>query len=343
LKITDFTIKDIAKHAEVSTATVSRALNDSGYVGTKTKERVIRIAKEMNYVPNIIAKNLSKNESNVIGVVVPEITNPFFGEVIRGLNSVADQNNLSIILYNTDEELQKELRYLKLLKEQRIKGLILTSACEDENFNSKYLKSLQELAIPIVLMDRDVKYSNFDAVFFDDIQGAYMGVDALIKAGHRKIAVLCGPTVMRPGRNRLRGYKKAFHMNNITINEDYIIYGDYSIESGYRETKELLQMKEPPTAIFATNNMVCLGCLKALCELGLRIPQDMALVGFDQIEVLDILNLNISVVYKDTEKMGRTAMILLLEKLSFKEGEQHTRRIILPTEIKLRGSERFMI
>jgi LacI family transcriptional regulator len=339
LKVTDFTIKDIAKRAEVSTATVSRALNNSGYVGIKTKEKIRSIAKELNYVPNVMARNLSKSESNVVGVVVPEITNPFFGEVIKGITSTADKNNLSIILYSTDEAVHKELRCLQLLKEQRVQGLVLTTSCEDENFNSMHLKALQDLGIPIVLMDRDVKYSNFDAVFFDDIHGAYLGVDALIKAGHRKIAALSGPTVMRPGRDRLRGYKKAFFMNNIPLDESYIFYGEHNMESGYKETKEILQMKEPPTAIFATNNMVCLGCMKALCELGIRIPQDIALVGFDQIETFDILNLKISVVFKDTEKMGKTAMELLLEKLNDKEGERHTKRVILPTEIKLKGSE----
>lgn len=338
----DFTIKDIAKRAEVSTATVSRALNGSGYVDIKTKEKVRRVAKELNYVPNIMARNLSKSESNVIGVVVPEITNPFFGEVIKGITSVADKNNLCIILYNTDEEVQKELRCLNLLKEQRVKGLILTSSCEDKNFNCRYLSALQDLRIPIVLMDRDVKYSNFDAVFFDDIQGAYMGVDALMKEGHRKIAALCGPTVMRPGRDRLRGYKKAFFMNNIPIDNRYIFYGEHTIDSGYRTTKEFLQKDERPTAIFATNNMVCLGCMKALGEMGIKIPQDIALVGFDQIEMFEILNLNISVVFKDTVKMGETTMSLLLEKLNNKDETLHTKRITLPTEIKLKGSEKYI-
>lgn len=342
MKITDFTIKDIAKRAEVSTATVSRALNDSGYVGSQTREKIKKIADELKYVPNVMARNLSKSESSAIAVVVPEITNPFFGEVIKGITSVADKSNLNVFLYNTNEDEQKELRCLQLLKEQRVKGLILTTSYEDETFNGKYLKVLQELGIPIVLMDRDVKYSNFDAVFFDDIHGAYSGVDALLKEGHRKIAALCGPTVMRPGRDRLRGFKKAFSMNNIEIDEKYIFLGEHNMDSGYRETKEILQMKEPPTAIFATNNMVCLGCLKALYELKVRIPQDIALVGFDQIEVFDILNLNISVVFKDSEKMGKTAMSLLLEKLNNKEGEPHTKRVTLPTEIKLKGSEKLM-
>jgi LacI family transcriptional regulator len=337
----DFTIKDIAKRAEVSTATVSRALNDSGYVGTKTKEKVKGIARELNYVPNIVARNLSKSESNAVGVVVPEIANPFFGEVIMGITLVADKNNLSIILYNTGEEVQKELRCLNLLKEQRVKGLILTSSCADDNFNSEYLKALQDLRIPIILMDRDVKYSNFDAVFFDDIQGAYMGVDALLKEGHRRIAALCGPTTMRPGRDRLKGYKKAFFMNNIPIDDRYIFYGEHNLDSGYRTTKEFLGMDEPPTAIFATNNMVCLGCMKALSELGIKIPRDIALVGFDQIELFDILNLNISVVYKDTVRMGETAMGLLLDKLNNEEETPQTKRIILPTEIKLKGSEKY--
>lgn len=342
MKIVDFTIKDIARLAQVSTATVSRALNDTGYVGVTTKEKIKGIAKELNYVPNVMARNLSKSESNAIAVVVPEITNPFFGEVVKGINAVADKNDLSILLYSTGEEVRKELRCLQLLKELRVKGLILVSSCEDEHFNSEYLKALQDLGIPIVLMDRDVKYSNFDAVFFDDIQGAFMGVDALIKAGHKKIAALCGPTVMRPGRDRLRGYKKAFFMNNIDLDESYIYFGEHNLESGFKETKQILQMREPPTAIFATNNMVCLGCMQALCDLGLKIPQDIALVGFDQIEVFDILNLNISVVYKDSEEMGRTAMNLLLKKIVNKAEALHTQRIILPTEIRLKGSERLL-
>lgn len=336
------TIKDIAKKAEVSTATVSRALNDTGYVGTKTKEKIKRIATELNYVPNVVARNLSKSESSAIGVVVPEIANPFFGDVIKGITSVADANNLSITLYSTDEDVDKELRYINLLSEQRVKGLILVSSCEDEHFNSNYLKALLETRIPIVLMDRDVKYSNFDAVFFDDIQGAYMGVDALIKAGHRKIAALCGPTVMRPGRDRLRGYKKAFFMNDIPIDDRYIFYGKHNKESGYLETKEIMSMEDPATAIFATNNMVCMGCMKALSEMGIKIPQDIALVGFDQIEMFDILNMNISVIYKDTEKMGRTVMELLIEKLEDKSDIANTKRVILPTELRLKGSEKYV-
>lgn len=338
----DSTIKDIARLAEVSIATVSRALNDSGYVGSQTKEKIIKAAKELNYVPNIVARNLSKSESNAIGVVVPEIANPFFGDVIKGISSIADRNNLSVILYNTDEELIKEQRCLNLLKEQRVKGLILCTAHEDEHFNAKFLGSLQELRIPIVLLDRDVKYSNFDAVFFDDIQGAFMGVDALIKEGHRHIAALCGPTVMRPGRDRFRGYKKAFSMNNLSLDENYVYFGEHTIEGGYTGTMSFLRMKEPPTAIFATNNMVCLGCMKALNELGVKIPEDISLVGFDQIEIFEILNLKISVVYKNAINMGEAATELLLEKLANKEGISHSKRITLPTELRLRGSEKYI-
>ena len=335
------TIKDIARKAGVSQATVSRVLNNSGYVKEETRQTIEKVIEELNYTPNAVARSLSKSETNVIGVVVPDINNPFFGEVIKGISMVADSQNLNIILCDTNENMEKEIKSLKMLKEQRIKGIIITPTSDTNEFNSEYLLALENLGIPIVLVDRDVKYSNFDAVFIDNIKGTFDATEALIKEGHKKIAIIAGPTTSKPGRDRLRGYKKALTMNNMKLDENYIFYGDFKIGSGYECTKKIVSMKDRPTAILVCNNMMNLGCIKALNEMNIRIPDDMALIGFDEIEMIDVLGINISVVSRPTTEMGKTAAEILIKKLNGEE-KQRTERVILPPTLLLKGSEKLI-
>jgi LacI family transcriptional regulator len=325
----------------VSLATVSRVLNSSGYVKEETKEIVMQAMKELNYTPSAIARSLSKNEPNVIGIVVPDINNPFFGQVIKGISALADKNNLNIIFCDADENMNKEIRALHMLKQQRIRGLIITPTSDQNEFNGEYLALLESLNVPVVLIDRDVKYSDFDGVFLDSIKGAYEAVECFIQRGHRKIAIIAGPTTSKPGRDRLRGYKKALTMNRIPIDENYIFYGDFKLQSGYDITKKILALKDRPTAIFVSNNMMNLGCIKALKEEGINIPKDMALIGFDEIELLDILGMNISIVSRPMAKMGESAMEILLERLNEKQKkQQQCKRIILSPELVLKGSEK---
>ncbi|WP_035294186.1 LacI family DNA-binding transcriptional regulator [Clostridium sp. KNHs214] len=334
------TIKHIADKAGVSLATVSRVLNDSGYVKEETRKKVVQAIKELNYTPSAIARSLTKKKTNVIGVVVPDINNPHFGELIKGISKVVDAANLNMILCDTDESPDKELKALQLLREQRIEGIIVSPTSNENDFNSECLNTLENLGIPIVLLDGDVKYSNFSGVFVDNIKGAYEGTAALIKEGHNRIAIITGRINSKPAKDRLIGYKKALAANNIDIREEYIFYGDYKEESGYKLTKEILNMKERPTAIFSSNNMMTLGCIKALNEHGISIPKDMAMVAFDELKVLNILGMNISFISTPTEEMGRTAMELLLENLKDKEKTQ-VNRITLHPKLLLKGSERF--
>ncbi|MCT4543422.1 MAG: LacI family transcriptional regulator [Vallitalea sp.] len=338
------TIKDIANKANVSSTTVSRVLNNNGYVKDETRKIILDTIKEMNYVPNAIARSLSKCQTNIIGVMVPDLSNPFFSEVVKGISVVADKNDLNIILCDTNENLlDKEIKYLKMLKEQRIRGLIITPTSEDNKYNSEYLTLLEGLGIPIVLVDRDVKHSSFDGVFVDNIKGSFDGTEALIKAGHKKIAIIAGPTTSKPGRDRLRGYKKALLKYNIPIKDEYIVFGDFKMESGYDITKNLLKMEVPPTAIFASNNMMTLGCLKALGHANIRVPEDIAVLGFDEIEDLNILDLNISVVSRPTFKMGRIAMEILREKIEVNPTKNisASQRLTLTPKLVLKGSERY--
>ncbi|GMQ63698.1 LacI family DNA-binding transcriptional regulator [Vallitalea maricola] len=339
--IAPITISDIAKKSKVSVATVSRVLNDSDKVKEQTKEKVLKAINELNYAPSDIARSLSRNITNTIGVVVPDINNPFFGQVIKGISSVTDKNDLYMLLCDTDENEEKEMKFIEMLKRQRIRGLIITPTADNDKFNAKYLSILENLNVPVVLLDRDVKYSKFDGVFLDSISGTYDAIECFIKEGHRKIAIISGPLSSKPGRDRLRGYKKALTMNGIEIDDRYIFYGDFRLESGYELSQEILKMEDPPTAIFVSNNMMNLGCIKALTEANVRIPEDMALIGFDEIELLNIMNMDISVVSRPTAQMGEVAMKILLDRLNEQKiDNQDTKRIILLPTLILRGSEK---
>lgn len=339
------TINDIAKKAGVSMATVSRVLNDSGYVGQETRLKVEKAIIDLNYIPNAAARSLSKRETNVIGVLIPELGNPFFSEILEGISEETDQKNLNVILCNSDNNLEKEKRELLMLREQRIKGLILTPTpvCDNSQELYDFIKLVESLHIPVVLVDREVKYSDWDGVFLDNLKGAYEGVSALIKEGHRKIAILTGDQNLKIGRERLRGYKKALAMHDIPLNSKYIYYGDFTFESGYSGAQKILKMKEGerPTAIFVSNNMMNLGCLKFLFSKNIRIPEDMGIVAFDAIQELDIFNFNISVIARDTKQMGRIAMGLLLDRIQ-NGSDSGTKRIIISPELILKGSEKMI-
>ncbi len=334
------TIKDIAAKAGVSSATVSRVINDSGPVSEETRKLVLDIIEELNYIPNAVARSLSKNETNIIGVVVPDINNPFFGEVIKGVTLVAEKNDLNIILCNTNENVDTEKKYLQMLKGQRIKGIIITPTSDKNEFNSEYLSLLESMGIPIVLIDRDVKYSNFDGVFLDNVQGAFDGVQAFIKEGHKDIAIIAGPKTSKPGRDRYRGYKKAMAIHKIPIKEEYVFFGDFKLNSGYEITKQIINMENPPTAIFTCNNMMTLGCIKALRENSINIPRDMAIIGFDEIETLNVLGIPISVISRPTFEMGSIAADMLIEKLNKSTKQDRTNRLTLMPKLLLKGSEK---
>lgn len=335
------TIDDIAKAAGVSRATVSRVLNDSGYVKEETRQKVLKAIKDLNYTPSAIARSLSKKKTNTIGVVVPEINNPFFGEIIKGISEVADENNLNLILCNTDEDVEKELKALKLLKEQRIEGILITPTSTDNDYNSEYLWTIENIGIPVVLIDGHVKYSNFNGVFVDHIKGAYDAVKTLIDEGHEKIAIITGRLNSRPAKERLVGYKKALTMHNIPIREEYIFYGDYTHEKAYEITKEILRMDDRPTAIFVSSNMMVLGCIKAFNEENVQVPTDMAIIGFDKAEVLNIIGMNISFINGPTFEMGRIAMKMLIDILNSSRNTG-TKTINLLPELVLQGSEKYV-
>ena len=261
------TIDDIAKQAGVSSATISRVLNNSSYVKDETKEKVLKVIEEMNYVPSAIARSLSKRETNTIGIIVPDITNSYFGEIIKGISKVAEEVGLNIILFNTNNDVKSEIKALDEVKKHRLKGVIMTPGFGDTEFQDIFTDMINSINIPIVLVSADLNYIDLNGVFVDDIKGGYDATNLLINKGHNKIGIITGIISSSSAVNRLNGYKKALIENNISIMDHYIKEGKFNLDKAYEITKEFLDMTNPPTAIISCSNRMTLGVIKALIKL----------------------------------------------------------------------------
>jgi LacI family transcriptional regulator len=335
--------KDIASKAGVSVATVSRVMNQSGYVKDETKKIVLKAFNELVNDDKVLSTSISTNKPNIIGVVVPDISNPFFGEVIKGISETADKHNASLLVGNTEEEIDKEIKYLDIFKSHNIMGMIITPKSDQVDYNTKYLYQLESLGVPIVLLDRGLNLSHYNSVFVNNTSGAFSAVNALIEEGHEDIAIISGPMSSKPGRERFYGYENALRVNQIPKKEEYILHGDFRLDSGYKLTKQILKLKKKPTAIFAANNMMALGSVKALIEEGVKIPEDMAFISFDDVEMFEIMNLNISTVSRPTVKMGEVAAEMLFDLIAKKQVRPDSiNEVLLETKLVLRGSEKLI-
>lgn len=333
------TISDIAKKAGVSAATVSRVLNDSGYVKESTRKKVEAAIEEMNFTPSAIARSLSKSESNIIGVIVPDITNAYFGEVIKGISEVAEKNDLNIILFNTDNYLEKEVRALNILKEQRIKGIIMTPGFGEETDNKEYIETINKLNIPIALVSADLKFKKLSGIFVDNVQGGFSATNVLIAQGHTKIGIMTGILSSEPAADRLVGYKKALKNGNIEINDKYILNGNFSMQAAYELTKKLLKEKDKPTALVICSNRMTAGVVKALKENNKSIPEDLAIVAFDKVDLLDVLGINITYIDECPIELGRSSMKLLCDIFN-DSADESERRIVVAPKLISKGSEK---
>ena len=336
-------IKSIAKLSGVSTATVSRVLNDSPYVSDKTRKKVLKVIEENDYVPNNIARNLHQQFSNKIGVIVADITNEFFSNAINGISKVMDENGFQVLFYNTDENLKKESKALYSIFEERLSGLIISPvSSKDKDTLGKLKKLTMKMNIPVVLLDRDIEGINLDAVFVDNGYGSKRAVNALIKEGHKDIAIITGPITSTPGNYRYRGYIDALRENKIPIREEYIVSGDFKVSMAYEQTKHLLNLDNPPTAIFLSNNMTTLGALKYLKEKNYKIGEDISIIGFDEINPFKVIDYSFSYVGRDAEEQGKIAAKVLLDRIDKKNKgiEYKTKRIVLDCYLSLNGSDK---
>lgn len=331
------TIWDVARLAQVSISTVSRVQSGSASVKPETRDRVLQAFRQLDYEPDAIARSMVKKTTHSIGVVIPDITNPFFPSVIKGIEELARKLGYSSILCNTDESPEEEEKAIRILRQKRVDGLIITTADEQ----GLHIRKVAGDGLPVVLVDRRVAGSNLDAVMIDNVLGAYQAARHLILQGHKQIGVIAGPQNITPGRERLKGFQKALREYGVQLEGQYTKIGDFREESGYTLGRQLLEMPRRPTAIFSCNNLMTIGLLRAILESGLRIGTEIAMVGFDDIEVATMLNPPITVVTRPMYKMGSLAFELLNERIEG-TGPAQGRTVVLVPELVVRGSCRMV-
>ena len=336
------TIKDIAHISGVAPSTVSRAINNSGYVSEETRSRIMKTIEKCGYSPSAIAVSLSKNKTRTIGVVVPDICNSFFSEVFYAASKRAEEENYRLILCNTDDNVGLEARALQDMLSYRVSGIIMTPVSDKDGANVELLKNIQNSGVSVVFVDREMRGINCDGVFIDNERSSYEAASLLLNEGHRKIAIIAGPQDTVPGRERMRGFMEAMQQYKVVPEEKYTVIADFKDKSSYTATRELLNSADPPTAIFTCNNLMTIGCLRAIIACGKKVPDDIALVGFDDVELLDVLGYNLSLVSRATSEMGTVAAKLLLDRIEGRNDPSVCQRIVLQSHLKICGSEKLV-
>ncbi len=330
------TIHDVAKKAGVAPITVSRVINNSGYVSEKVRNRVNQAVDELGYVPNILARSLKSKRTNTIALVFTDITNPFFNFMARGVEDSASDAGYNVIFCNTDESSDQESKYVKLLLQKQVDGILLVPA--DTRSNS--IQLIQDQKTPLVVIDRCVSNKNVDIVRGDSEGGAYLLTKHLIDLGHRRITLFSGPEAVSTSQDRVKGYKRAMENHGLSKFVD-CYYGKFSRQSGIDLTKSIFSKENSPkpTAIFAANNLISVGILAELRNLGIKVPQDVAVCSFDGIpENLTVIPF-LTNVAQPAYKMGQKATEILISRIKEKpEPSTDFEEIIFPVELTIRES-----
>ncbi|NRY51446.1 LacI family DNA-binding transcriptional regulator [Clostridium beijerinckii] len=325
------TIKDIAKLANVSHTTVSRALNNSPYINEETKVKIIALAKELNYVPNYSAKSLVLLKSYVIGVFFSSISegtsDTFFHEIIRGVNNVIDKE-YNLVVRGIDD-----YQYSHLIDNRNFDGIIVVSQSKNDD---EFIQTILEKNIPTVVINRYIENEGLVNIMSDDTKGVYDAVTYFIENDHRKIALLQGNKEFESTVYRKRGYIRALEDNNIPINEEYILSGRYDLKSGYENMKKLLKLENVPTAVFCANDDIGVGAMKAIFEAGLKVPEDISIIGFDDSNFCNYVTPPLTSVRKDSLAMSEYGGKNLLNLIKNKEVDKE--KVYIQSQLVVRKS-----
>ena len=325
-------IYDVARESGVSVFTVSAVVNKKLHVGKKLRERVETAIRDLNYRPNLLARSLAKQKTQTIGMVVPDIANPFFPMVVRGAEDAAQKHGYNLLLCNSDDTQVKEESALELLLSKRVDGILLTKAACD--FSPPLRQMIREVNIPIVLVMRTYPKLSKDAVITDDYQGAYEAVSHLARAGRKRIGLIGGPVKVSNGKARWEGFRDALKANGLSYESKLVVEGDYRVESGYRGGNLLLAHR--PDGIYVANYLMTVGLLKAAEEMGLRCPEDFGLVSFDDYPWLGIFRPRLTTVELPKYQLGFQAAELLLDRIGGKTGAGVLRKLL--PELRVRES-----
>jgi len=330
--VTNVTIMDVASEAGVSYATVSRVLNDDAHVRPQTRQRVQQAMERLGYVVNRPARSLAGGRSRVIGILVPDLGTGYIGEIMRGIDDELDLAHYDMMLYTTHRREAKESSYVASLTQGMADGLLIVLPRNPATF----MQTLRQRNFPYVLIDHQGTNEKDHAVGATNWQGAYNATEYLIKLGHRRIGFITGSMDLGCARDRLAGFQAALRTYHLPVDPQLIYEGDFHQPDGYAGGNALLSLPQPPTAIFASNDVMAMGVMDAARSRGLRIPEDISILGFDDIPQSQNIRPALTTVRQPLEKMGRVAAQMLLDLLN--DPQKDVSRVELPTELIIRDS-----
>ncbi|QEK11595.1 LacI family transcriptional regulator [Crassaminicella thermophila] len=326
------TIKDIAKKLGISYTTVSRALNGKPGVSQETVEKVLKEARKMGYQPNAIARGLVKKYTNTIGLVIADITNPYYPSIARGVEDAARKIGYNVFLCNTNYNKENEQSYLKTLQEQRVDGIIINPAKDDS-------PNVYDLQTPMVLINSPSYGGNNSTIEVDNKRGGFLATEHLIKSGYKRIAFIGGDIASYSNGRRFEGYKEALKEYNYPVDESIIAYGSFKTKSGYAIIERLLKLENPPDAVFAGNDVIALGILHYAQDKGIKVPEDFGVVGFDNVGFSELPQIQLTTIDQPKYYIGKLAFEILMEEIRNKE-ERFVKKIVLEPELVIRKTTR---
>jgi DNA-binding LacI/PurR family transcriptional regulator len=328
------TIKDVAQRAGVAISTVSAVINRSAPTSADVVARVERAIAEIGYTPQRAAQILRSGRSKLIGVIVPDITNPHFSTLARVVEKECLQAGYMTFVYNTDEDTNHEIRILRMMRMERVAGLILISTRSDARHGRRLQ---QEIHVPTVLMGSAVAGAPYDFVALDDVEAGVLAVSRLLDLGHRRIVVIGGRRGVSSHELRLKGCREAFRRRGLALPDDWVHLADFRLGTAYEKTRASLGETPAPTAIVSFSNFMTIGVIRALTDLGVRCPEDVSLIGVDDLDWADVMRIRPTLIAQPIEAMTRTAIAALLEQLTTGESSQK-RRILFPPKLTERES-----
>ncbi|HEU0139003.1 MAG TPA: LacI family DNA-binding transcriptional regulator [Bryobacteraceae bacterium] len=331
------TIKQVAKAAGVSVGTVSNVLSGSVPVSAELKTRVWAVIRKLDYHPNHVARSLKTKQTRMLGMVIPDFTNPFFPQVVRGAEEVVLKHGYLLVTFNTDDDVKREREVLAILRSRHIDGVLLVVAPNDGD--GSHITTAVSAGVRIVCLDRaPAGVTDLDSVFVDNHEGAMLAVRHLIRQGHRRIGMIAGSMLLQTAVERLAGYKAALREAGLKVDQDLVRTGNFRINSGYKCAKDLLLAHRRPSAIFASNGQMALGALKAMEEIRLHCPDDVALVSFDDLPESDLFRPHLTAVAQPAWEIGRQGAELLIQRVEGQLTSETPVVVRLKPELKIRES-----
>lgn len=329
----DITIKDVAKKAGVSISTVSRVINDSKPVSNEIRQRVLEVIRETGYTPNPVARSLVMKKSQLIGVVVPNISNLFIGEMLSGVEEIGKMYGYDMLLCNSYGELEQEIRYLNLLKAKQVEGIVfMTWKLQEE-----LVEYLSDIDVPIVLINRNTSSLNIPSVSIDNYGATYEMTNYLIDQGHQRIALIRNNKDKDAfGFDQFRGYKKSLEDHGLAVDEKLVGYGNYKLEDCYKIVEGFIEEKILPSAIFATSDLMAIGAINCLLDFGYRVPEDVSVVGYNDIKLASVYRPKLTTIHQPIYDIGAVATRMIIKIINKEEIEHNI--VVLPHQLIIRGS-----